>query len=449
MLFTDNALDCINQWIDTHDFSILEHWLEESSSKGLLQQFESYCRQHFRDIDRMYQEKYVQENESYRPNSIDWDYKLRAYIREYKTKIFNKFKKYCITNFIDYYTAYDNTEFNNIVEEEFLRIAAEQLPTLSATDFNTFMAGKFNTNELIYEAIKDKLQLEKFNKWDVINVIYYLIKKLIIKHKSELLEKRRKDVKKIDQICKRIIKNIKQNFNTFITKVKFSKQENGTYVFTQDDVNFDGTSDNNAIEIIEYICAHRSLLQQLAELEDLNKFEKEYNIKLSKYFYDFYLKKDNYDQQLQNLARDYILELAKQVMNKRVLRLENLQDDNKIGKLSISINYNPYNDTERSAPVIIVKNDTISKVLIGNFGESHSSLQRRNEKQIFKITNRKACYAYLVGRVLFISQRVINVCNFTIDEIIAAVKKDGRIIKIYELPHSFPGRIRRLANRLL
>ena len=414
----------INDWFETHDFQNFKNWFNEDVNKPLLDLFKVYFQQQYYKFEM---------------KNVDWNYQLRLFINNNKQRIFDKFKDCCKANFNDYCQVNNMTSFNETVKNTFNEYCQKELPKLSADDTKNFLSYGLNLSEIIYDKVKD--QYSSFKKSEVVDVINSLIKKLINENKSNIEKFLSKNIKQLNKVCKTIIKNIKKNFNSFITKVKFDKEKNGTFYFQEDDTNFRGNEDNSAGKIIEYVANHRSLLQQLAEI-NLAQIEKENNINMSNYLLDYYYDEKNYDKSLQTLARNYLLELNKEVMNKRVLRLERINDDDKIGKLSISINFNPYKDTERSAPVLILE----KKVLIGNFGESHSSLKRRLLK---RVTGKKYCYAYLVGRILFINKTIVKQCNFTIDEIITAVKKDGRLIKIYELPEHFPGKIRRLAKKCL
>lgn len=357
-----NIQTVIDQWVNTHDFQILINWIKDSH-KQLLDLFYKYCRQQEYALQQLAGE-----------NDIDWDYQIRTYIYHNKQKIYDKFKEYCTTNFSDYYYSHDRTELNNLIEQTFVDLYKRQVPKLSPEEFDRFMNDYLYIANEIYDSIQP--YVKAFKKDDVLNVIHPFIDSLLKKYKTDIKKKRNKNIKRLDQVCKTIIKNIKRDFNSFILKVKFKKEKNGTYLYTWDDVNFTGTDNNNAIDIIEYLMRHKPLLQQLAETS-IKQLEQENNINFSNYFFKYYQNKDNYDQQLQNLARNYLLELNKEIMNKRALKLENIKDDNRIGQLTATINYNPYNDTERSAPVIIICNNNKYKIYIGNFGESHSSLQRR------------------------------------------------------------------------
>ena len=69
----------------------------------------------------------------------------------------------------------------------------------------------------------------------------------------------------------------------------------------------------------------------------------------------------HYDESLQQVARKYLLELQKTVVNKRAQKLEDKNDDNKIGKLStFKLNYDVTNDYERSAPALMCTNGNIA-----------------------------------------------------------------------------------------
>ena len=199
---------------------------------------------------------------------------------------------------------------------------------------------------------------------------------------------------------------------------------------------------------IQYLCKHKKIMQQLVPNTNIQKLEKECQVNLKDYFLDYY--HNHYDESLQQVARKYILELQKAVVNKRAQKLENKNDDNKIGRLStFKLNYDITNDYERSCPALICANDKRSFIVFGNFGEAHSTIKNRYGNRIAKLKNYRLLYCYILGRILFTTELLLRQCHFSRDEIINIMNKDKRFSKFYLIPSSSGGRVIRLAKRLI
>ena len=188
-------------------------------------------------------------------------------------------------------------------------------------------------------------------------------------------------------------------------------------------------------------------MQQLVPLINIKDLEKEGQINLSDYFLQYY--KNNYDESLQQVARKYLLELQKEVVNKRAQKLEDKNDDNKIGQLStFKLNYDVTNDYERSCPALICTNNKRSFIVFGNFGEAHTTIKNRYNNRIYKLQKSKILYCYVLGRILFTTELLLRHCHFSQDEVINIMKKDGRFSKFYLIPNASGGRVIRLAKKI-
>ena len=441
----------INEWFISNDFTNFINWLKNDNTKPLLEYFYQYSKSIINNIDFINETiKYIKENleiSDYKIQSINWDGQLKRFIHNNKELIYDKFKEFSINRkFSDYYQSYDHTEFDNFIEQEFIKFYKKEVPNMTVKNKDLFLSGHtLQLDEQCYELIKDKYN--QYNKWDIIYVIRELISGYIKRYKKEIEKIQSKATKKLNKFCKDLIKAIKKDLNTFVLKVQFDKKNNGSYDFSWEDTNFNGNSRNDAIDIIKYICNHKSLMQQLVPNINIKQLENECNIKINEYFLDYYY--NNYDESLQQVARKYILELQKEVVNKRAQKLDEKNDDDKIGKLStFKLNYDITNDYERSCPALICMNDKHSFILIGNFGEAHTTLKNRFDNRIYKLQNRKMCYAYVLGRILFTTESIIKACNVTKEDITQAMKKDGRFSKLYLIPQFKRKKVIRLAKKI-
>lgn len=443
----------IKEWFNTHNFSIFINWLKNNRSELLLDYFFQYSKHKINDRDFQSSViKYIKDNiqvTNYEIESINWESQLKRFIYYNQKEIYDKFKEYSINrNFTDYYQSWDHTEFDNFIEQEFIKFYKKEVPNMTIKNKDAFLltGNVQDFDSYCYNLIKNKY--EQYDRWEIIDVIRILLKQFVKKYKTEIEKIQSKSAKKLNKFCKDLIKAIKKDLNTFVLKVKFSKQKNGSYDFSLEDTNWHGNSRDDAADIIQHVCRHKLLMNQLVPGTNIKQLENECDINISDYFYDYY--KNNYDESLQQVARKYILELQKEVVNKRAEELEQKNDNDKIGKLStFKLNFDVTNDHERSCPALLCTNGKRSFIVIGNFGEAHTTIKNRYSNKIWRLKNSKICYAYVLGRILFTTELIASACHFTNDEIVQVMKKDGRFSKLYLIPRFNSRRIIRLAKKII
>jgi len=343
----DKAQQVIIDWFNNHDFS--QHFINwlDNNNESILEIFFKYCK------SNIYQFEFTNKE-------LDWIKQIKYFINHNKQLIYDKFKNYVNKNFNDWYNTNDQTEFNSFIEQEFIKFYKKEVPNMSIPNKDKFLSGYcLNLDQQIYNQLLNKFNISKFDKWDVIFKIRELLQSYIKQYKTDIEKIQSKSAKKLNKFCKDLIKAIKKDLNTFVANIKFNTMENGSYDFSLEDTNFHGNSRNDAIDIIQYLCNHKKIMQQLIPSVNIKNLEKKCNINLSDYFLDYY--HTHYDESLQQVARKYLLELQKAIVNKRAQKLEDKNDDNRIGKLStFKLNYNVTNDFERSAPALMCTNGNIA-----------------------------------------------------------------------------------------
>ena len=136
--------------------------------------------------------------------------------------------------------------------------------------------------------------------------------------------------------------------------------------------------------------------------------------------------------------------------------LEDLDDNDKIGKPGPTINFDPWSPVLRSAPLVLARKFSADKssyedvVLIGRKGQHHMPLLNEHPevRDYMNDSQGKAIFtcAYLHGLLCFLSNREYNGYS-SIEEVAKLIsQKEPNILKVYLQPDSLPGSITRKAR---
>lgn len=233
---------------------------------------------------------------------------------------------------------------------------------------------------------------------------------------------------------RKITKYLEENLTKILPQIQFPRLKNGSYKFSwQGNLGETGYREDSK-PVIDYLLQDSAKREILGTDTEVDNWE---NI-VNKYAKSVYFMK--FGKQIRN----YIIDLNNEVNQQRAFHLLNLND--KINDVT-KIDYNPYNDHEREAPVIVYQAEFENGrkedlVFIGDPGTSHGmlmmtkmadELKEKKAKPIGK--DYKIYYAYALGKIVFMDPKIEGTYN-DLEKVKRILINDSRVSKIYTIPDS-------------
>ena len=316
-------------------------------------------------------------------------------------------------------------------------------------------------NDVIIALDLDKLEHEYNNlKDDIRTILCRVIPDIVRSNKSIIhraipkIQQEFEPKSDINDVSNKFTTWLNNNLSSILTQVPFQAKSNGLYSFSWE--NRDKNKRNDADIVINHIKSSKDIISKFLSSINMNEdsFQQAYNMSFVDFINTIY--KFNYSEDFQRKVRTYVMELNKNVIQDKAKMLDELDD--KVGS-EVSVDFDVTRDEQRERPIIVIKyyinkKRTKDQVLIGDFGEDHTTLQNKpqNKKYVNNVVLNEenkptVTYAYMVGKNAFLDPKRMLTSFKSINEVRDILKNDPRINKVYRLladPHD----LKRLAKKL-